>query len=264
MWRVIATQPIGVFDSGVGGLSVLREIRRLLPGEDLLYIADSGHAPYGERDEDFIEQRSTAIVDFLLAQGAKAVVVACNTATGVAVDELRARYSLPIVAIEPALKPAAQATTSGVISVLATARTLESEKFARLRERHASGVKVLEQACPGWVELVERGELDSDEARTQVMRHVQPSLDEGADVLVLGCTHFPFLRPLIEAVAGPLAKVIDPAEAVARELRRRLGEAGLLNAVSVGGEVFHSSGELRAAERVIEALWGRRVEVREL
>ena len=160
--------PIGVFDSGVGGLSVLREIRRALPHERLLYVADSLHAPYGERDEDFIATRADAIVDFLVAQGAKAIVIACNTATAVAVAALRSRHALPIVAIEPALKPAASLTRSGVVGVMATRQTLASDAFRRLAERHAPDVRLVLEPCPGLVEQIERGELTGTAAQARV------------------------------------------------------------------------------------------------
>jgi glutamate racemase len=221
--------PIGVFDSGVGGLSVLREIRRELPHEDLLYVADSGHAPYGDKPAEFIEQRAFAIADFLVREGAKALVVACNTATGIAVDALRAHWTLPVVAIEPAIKPAAFLTRSGVVGVLATSQTIASARFARLVERHRGGATILAQPCPGLAEFVERGELSGPATRSLVARCVGPLLDKGADTLVLGCTHYPFVIDEIRAVAGPHVEIIDPSRPVARELRRRLEEAGLLS-----------------------------------
>src|SRR6185436_18109387 len=173
--------PIGVFDSGVGGLSVLREIRRELPAEDLLYVADTANAPYGDRDAAFIRERSLAIVARLMEASVKAVVVACNTATGLAVDALRERYALPIVAVEPAVKPAALQTRSGVIGVLATTQTLASERFSRLVATHAAGVTVLTQPSPGLVERVEAGDLSSEQMRTLVARYVGPILARGAD-----------------------------------------------------------------------------------
>jgi glutamate racemase len=170
------SQPIGVFDSGVGGLSVLREIRRELPGEDLLYVADSGHAPYGDKPIDAIEARALAITDLLVAEGAKAVVVACNTATGAAVRLLRSRYGIPIVAMEPAVKPAVERTRSGVVGVLATRRTLESHKFALLLQQVAGGATVLLQPCPGLVERVEAGDLDGEGTRALLADYLTPLL----------------------------------------------------------------------------------------
>lgn len=224
-----AGDPIGVFDSGVGGLSVLREIRHLLPAERLIYVADSGHAPYGDKPPAYVQARAEHILDRLHAAGCKAVVVACNTVTGLSIQALRDRYpGWPLVAIEPAVKPAAAITRQGVIGVLATRNTVQSAGLARLIATHATGVRVLAQACPGWVERVERGELDGPATDAAVAEHVRPLLDAGADVLVLGCTHYPFLRPVIERVAGPGVTVLDPAPAVARELARRLHLQGLL------------------------------------
>jgi glutamate racemase len=223
-----ASSPIGVFDSGLGGLSVLREIRRILPCEDLIYVADSGYAPYGERPRDYIDRRTHAMVDFLVSEGVKAVVVACNTATSVSVDGLRARLELPIVAIEPAIKPAAAHTQSGVVGVLATTQTLAGSKFAHLVAEHARDVQVLSQPCPGLVERVEAGDLWSEETRALVERYVPPLITRGADTLVLGCTHYPFVRALVEEVAGPSVTVIDSAAPVAQQLRRRLADGGLL------------------------------------
>jgi glutamate racemase len=257
--------PIGVFDSGVGGLSVLREIRRLLPREDIVYVADSGHAPYGDQSKAFIERRAVAILNFFLEQHAKAVVVACNTATGMAVDALRSRYSLPIVAIEPAVKPAASMTTSGVVGVLATTQTIASERFSKLVERHASGVQVIAQPCPGLAEQVEKGEFSTAATRALVDQYVRPLIDKGADTIVLGCTHYPFLSDVIRDVAGPEVTLIDPAVAVARELRRRLEAEGLLSPASrEGREVFWTSGPTTDVGPVIAELWKRDVDVHEL
>lgn len=255
--------PVGVFDSGVGGLSVLREIRRELPGEDLIYVADSGYAPYGDRPEDYVRGRAVAIMEFLRAQNVKAVVVACNTATGIAVDALRARYTEPIVAIEPAVKPAAAQTRSGVVGVLATTQTLAGQKFAKLVNTHAGDVEVLTQACPGLVEKVESAELESDATRAIVEQYLQPLLERGADTIVLGCTHYPFVGDLIRDVAGPSVTVIDSAVPVARELRRRLQASGLLaQETRRGSERFWTSGSPDRVRSVIAQLWGGEVDVR--
>jgi glutamate racemase len=253
---VNAHRPIGVFDSGVGGLSVLREIRRELPAEDLLYVADSAYAPYGDQSDAVIEERSLAIAQFLLRHSAKAVVVACNTATSVAVEILRTRLTLPIVAIEPALKPAALTTRSGVVGVLATKHTLAGAKFAKLVETHAGTARVVTQPCSGWVEQVEKGELNGSATRAIVERDVAPVVAQGADVLVLGCTHYPFLTPVIRDVVGPTITIIDPAAAVARELRRRLETAKLpAPADCTGTERFWTSGSPEAVQPVLARLW---------
>ena len=258
-------RPVGVFDSGVGGLSVLRAIRRELPSERVLYVADSGYAPYGDRPREFIVARALALVNFLVGREVKAVVVACNTATGAAVDVLRARFDMPVVAMEPAVKPAALQTKSGVVGVLATTSTLSSAKFLDLVDRHGAGVQVLVQPCPGLVEQVEAGELNGARTRALVERFVQPLLAKGADALVLGCTHYPFLRPVIEEVAGAGVVVIDPANAVARELRRRLEAEGLLAPDGRAGRTqFWSSGPSDKASTVISQLWSNDVDVMEM
>lgn len=257
-----SNRPIGVFDSGVGGVSVLREIRRTLPAEDLIYLADSAYTPYGDRPAAIIIERSIAMVSLLEREGVKAVVVACNTATGVAVDTLRARFSLPIVAIEPAVKPAATLTRTGVFGVLATTQTLASERFLKLVNAHASGVRVVTQAAPGLVERVEAGELSSPATRALVAKYVQPLIERGADAIVLGCTHYPFLTSVIQEVAGPAVTVIDPAVAVARELRRRLQSDNLLAPdTRIGSERFLTTGPPEHTQDVIAQLWGRPVDV---
>ncbi len=201
--------PIGVFDSGVGGLSVLRHIRTILPAEDLLYLADSAHAPYGDRPAEWIRARSLALAEWLVAQGAKALVIACNTITAAASDLVRERLTVPVIAIEPAVKPAAAFTRSRVVGVLATTGTLESDRFASLLERFAAGIEVVAQPCPGLVEQIERGELETPATRALVQRFVAPLLARGADTIVLGCTHYPFVRGVIAQVAGPRVTLVD-------------------------------------------------------
>jgi glutamate racemase len=259
---VPASDPIGVFDSGVGGLSVLREIRRELPGEDLVYLADSAYAPYGDRSADFIAQRAGVMLQSLEAEHAKAVVVACNTVTGVAIEGLRARFSMPIVAMEPAVKPAAALTRSGVIAVLATSGTLSSSKFSTLVSRFGVGVEVLIQPSPRLVEQVEKGDVASGATRSLVEAYVRPLVAQGADVIVLGCTHFPFLSDLIQEVAGLGVTVIDPAVAVAREVRRRL-EMNQTLAVENrrGTERFWTTGSPTIVRPVMAGLWGADIDV---
>jgi glutamate racemase len=257
-----AASPIGVFDSGVGGLSVLREIRRELPHESLVYIADSGSAPYGDRPAAFIQERSVAVTRALVERGAKAVVVACNTATAAAVGVLRQTFELPIVAIEPAVKPAAAATRSGVVGVMATSATVSSTKLLRLVGQYPAPGGTEMQACPGLAEQVEQGDLESPATRALVEQYVRPLVDKGADTIVLGCTHYAFLEPMIGAVAGPGVTVIDPAPAVARELRRRLTVASLLAADdAIGSESYLTTGDPAQATRVMSQLLGRQIEV---
>jgi glutamate racemase len=255
--------PIGVFDSGVGGLSVLRDIRKELWNEDLLYVADSFHAPYGDKSAEFVEARSIAIAQFLVNQQVKAMVVACNTATSAAVAELRTRFSIPIVAMEPAVKPAVEKTQSGVVGVLATRRTVSSENFLNLLERFGAGVDIIVQPCPGLVEQVEVGDFSGDKTRSLIEQYIFPLLERGADTIVLGCTHYPFLHSLIQAMAGPGVAIIDPGEAIARELRRRLEQANLLSCEErLGMEWFWSSDSPDNAQALISHLWQAEVDVR--
>jgi glutamate racemase len=230
-------RPVGIFDSGLGGLSVVGPIRKLLPGESLLYVADSKHCPYGDKDEHFLRDRAAAIGDFLVDQGCKAIVVACNTASVASVGMMRERFKVPVVAVEPAVKPAAALTRSGVVGVLATRATLRSEQYAQLLARHAATLQVIGEACPGWVEAVERGELDSPATAAMVAERVDALLARGVDTLVLGCTHFPFLRPHVERAAGRAVTILDTGEPVARQLQRRLDAAGLLG--EAAGPVRH-------------------------
>ncbi len=212
---------IGVFDSGLGGLTVLARIRRELPAADLFYFADQARAPYGVRSLEDLAAISGRVSSWLLAQGASTITIACNTASAAALHRLRAMHpGVPFVGMEPAVKPAALTTSSGVIGVLATAATFQGELFASVVERHADGMTVLTRACPRWVELVEQGIVDGAEARAQVEVCLAPLLTGGADTLVLGCTHFAFLAPVIESVAGPGVTIVDPAPAVARQVKR--------------------------------------------
>lgn len=248
--------PVGVFDSGVGGLSVLGEIRRLLPNESLLYVADCGHIPYGEKTPEFIRQRCAIIADFLHHQGAKALVVACNTATVAGVADLRRDYPhWPIVGMEPAVKPAAAATRSGIVGVLATTGTLQSAKFAALLDRFATDVQVITQPCPGLVELIEAGDLDSPALRQLLLSYVEPLLAAGCDTLILGCTHYPFLKPLLKQMVPAHISLIDTGAAVARQLQRLLAERRLLAAGPASETRFWSSADPIHLRNILPALW---------
>ncbi|WP_151447107.1 glutamate racemase [Lacisediminimonas profundi] len=260
-----ANAPVGVFDSGVGGLSVLRPIRALLPHEDLLYFADSAHAPYGGKSEAEVAARAQAIAAFLLEQGVKAMVVACNTATAVAIDAIRKRYpSLPVVGVEPGLKPGAAATRCGKVGVLATEGTLASQRFQALRDQiaAATGAQFLAMPCPGLADQIEKGELRSAATAALVARFVTPLIRDGADTLVLGCTHYPFILPLIEesalaAADGKDITVIDTGTAVARQLQRLLEQRALLNAQTAPSALAafttgNSASLSRACERLLQ------------
>lgn len=255
---------IGVFDSGVGGLSVLQHIRRTLPHERLTYVADSGHVPYGDKSPEYIEQRSNALTRFLIGQGAEAIVIACNTATAAAVASLRSQFSIPIVGMEPAIKPAVAATRSGVVGVLATVGTLESARFAALLERYAGEVEIVTQGCPGLVEQVEQGELNSAKTRALIERYTAPLLDRGADTFILGCTHYPFLAPLIRDVAGDSVVLVDTGAAVARQLQYRIQTELPQRVTGDSSAQFFSSGDAGQASRIMSALWGETVSAKRL
>jgi len=250
---------VGVFDSGVGGLSVLHEIRRQLPDARLLYVADSAWAPYGERSQGFIRQRAFHIASFLLEQGSDALVVACNTATAAAVMPLRRQLPIPVVGMEPAIKPGVSASRTGIVGVLATSGTLGSARFAALLHRFGDRRRIVTQPCPGLVEQVERGELTGLKTRRLLNRYLQPLLRRGVDTLVLGCTHYPFLRPLIEEIAGSGVTVIDTGEAVARRLRHLLQAPEGREAQGECKASFWSSGNLRQGRATMSTLWGSEI-----
>jgi len=242
---------VGVYDSGVGGLSVLRAVRDLAPAEPLAYVADTAYAPYGERTAREVVQRALAVARYFVSRGAKAMVIACNTATTAAVAEVRARHpGLVVIGTEPAVKPAARLTRSGVIGVLATTGTLASPRFAELAQREAPEARILLAPCPQWVLMVERGVVDGDAALEQVRAPVRGLLEQGADVLVLGCTHFPFLTDAIRACAGAEVPVLETGPAVARQLQRQLESRGL--AAAPGGmgncELVASGDPVRLSE----------------
>jgi glutamate racemase len=248
------TATIAIFDSGLGGLSILREVCQRLPQHDLLYLADSAYCPYGPRPAAEVRARSLALGRWLVEQGAALLVVACNTASSAALDVLRAELPIAVVGMEPGLKPAAAATRSGRIGVLATSNTLAGARFAALVERYAEGVEVITQPCPGLVELVEAGELNSPAARALVERYVAPLLERGVDTLVLGCTHYPFLRSTIADIAGPHVAIVDTGPAVAWQVARVAAQRGL--AVGQGHAHFWTTGDsaqvTAAARRVLD------------
>jgi glutamate racemase len=257
--------PIGIFDSGVGGLSVLKAIRRALPDEHLIYVADSANAPYGNQDAAFITERTNVIARFLVAAQAKALVVACNTATVVAVEALRAWCPVPVIAMEPAIKPAVQGTTSGVVGVLATSHTVASASVARLCSQYGSNARILMMACPGLVECVERGERSGVATRSLLSQYIAPLLNAGMDTLVIGCTHYSFLIELMRDIVGPKVTLVDPAAAVARELTRRLGtHRRPATQAGMASERFVSSGSIALAQPVMSALWGENIIVHRL
>ena len=244
---------IGIFDSGSGGLSVYRELVKLLPRERYIYFSDNAHCPYGEKTAEYIQERAHVITDTLLGMGADIIVVACNTATAAAIASLRADYpDIPFIGMEPAVKPAALGTRSGVIGVLATAGTLKGSKYLHTRGQYEEDVRIVEHVGEGFVELVENGILDGPQAEETVRKSLQPLLEEGADIIVLGCTHYPFLRPVIERLAGPQVKVIDPAPAVARQTLRVLQEKGIPTGESTFSIDLYHSGEPESLQRIFQ------------
>jgi len=254
-------RPIGVFDSGVGGISVLKHIHTLLPHENLLYVADSKHAPYGNKTGEEITARCIEIADFLIAKNVKALVVACNTATAASIDILRAKYNCPIIGMEPAVKAAALASKNGIIGVLATVGTLKSAQFAALLENYGRNVYVVTQACVGLVECIERGEIESPETKALITKYCKPLLDEGADTIVLGCTHYPFVKQVIQEIVNDNITLIDTGAAVAKQLKLQLQEKDLLSISEQNAEVtFWTNSEAKNASEVTEKLWGNHVE----
>ncbi len=221
-------RPVGVFDSGIGGLSILAEIHRQLPAESVVYLADQAWAPYGERRLAEVRARAFAVVDHLLGRGSKALVLACNTASAAALHELRDVFpTVPIVGMEPAVKPAAEQSDGGIVGVLATQATFQGELYASVVDRHAASVRVMEQAGNGLVEMIEAGQLDGPEIEALLHGHLAPMLAAGVDTLVLGCTHYPFIAATISRILGDGVRLIDPAPAVARQLGRVLERSGV-------------------------------------
>lgn len=258
-------RPLAVIDSGVGGLSVLREVARQLPCENLLYLADTANCPYGPRSPDEIRTLAEGIVRFLGGQGAKLVVVACNTMSAAALAHLRARSALPIVGMVPAVKPAAAETNTGVVGVIATEATIQGELFAELVQRYASNVRVLTQTCPGLVQQVEAGALDGGQTEALLHRYLDPMLGQGIDELVLGCTHYPFLTPAIRRVVGDRVTIIDPSPAIARQTGRVLGQHRLQRSEGGGRpfRIYYTTGRPVTFRRLLRRLLGEDGDVRQ-
>lgn len=262
---------IGVFDSGEGGLSVLKEITRLLPEAEYIYYSDNAHCPYGEKSPEYIQDRARAITERLLKEGADVIVVACNTATAAAISVLRSEYSdassqevhdriqkltggrhdhICFIGMEPAVKPAALGTRTGVVGVLATAGTLKGSKYLKTKESVDDQVNVFEHVGRGFVELVEEGRLSGSEAEDVVKASLGPLLSAGADIIVLGCTHYPFLLPVLQKVAGPDIRFIDPAPAVARQLVHVLERDGMLSAGEASSALVRNASAVPSSPHV--------------
>jgi len=244
-------RPIGIFDSGIGGTSIWGEIETLLPFENCIYLADSKNAPYGEKSKEQILEFSIKNSEYLLAQGCKMIVVACNTATTNAIDFLRINYTVPFIGIEPAIKPAAINSKSKIIGVLATKGTLSSSLFHSTSKNHAAGITVLEQCGTGLVELIESGYLENEELYQLLVSYITPMLEKGMDYLVLGCTHYPYLIPILKKILPPNVMIIDSGQAVARQTKMVLDKNNLFNTSEKRGiHQFYTNGD----EKVIAAI----------
>jgi glutamate racemase len=262
------SDPIGVFDSGVGGLSVLGAIRRELPAERIIFLGDQAHVPYGSRSLEEVRWFSEQITRFLLEQDAKLVVVACNTASAAALHTLRELFpQTPFVGMEPAVKPAAERTQSGVVGVLATPATFQGALYASVLERFANGVQVLQATCPGLVEQIEKGQLEAYETRSILESALNPMTGQGIDTIVLGCTHYPFVIPLIQSIVGPQVNVIDPAPAIARQARRLLAASEILapeekpQTNSPAALQLFTTGEINKLQALLPRLLGESIPV---
>lgn len=248
-------RPIGVFDSGVGGLSILREIQHQLPGESVLYLADQANVPYGSKSLQLVRSYARGITSFLLDQGAKLIVVACNTASAASLQVLRSEFpTIPFVGMEPAVKPAAETTRSKVVGVLATPATFQGELYASVVERFTAGVRILPSTLPGLVKQIEAGDLEGDHTRLILERAIRPLLEDGADTLVLACTHYPLVMPLIREIAGPSVQVIDPSPAIARQTGRLLEQHELRADAEDNGVIrYLTSGSVEQLQSQLES-----------
>jgi glutamate racemase len=262
----MSNHSIGVFDSGFGGISVLRELRSILPNNNFVYVADSGNCPYGDKKPEFILERSNAITQFLINKGCRLIVVACNTATAHAIAYLRQNYTVPFVGMEPALKPAALNTKTGVVGVLATQGTFKGEHFKNTSQKYGKGINTEIQPGDGLVELVESNSVASSEAEVLVGKYIKPMLAKNADHIVLGCTHYPFLIPIIRKIVGEEVVIVDPAPAVARHAKNVLnelnGEEGVESAR--GKVVYYTSGNPSPMITFLENIGEGKVEVNKL
>jgi glutamate racemase len=250
------TGPIGIFDSGVGGLSVAREIRAALPAEDLLYVADTAYCPYGDRPIEEVRARALAVGRYLQDGGAKLLVAACNTATGAALEDLRATLSIPVVGLEPAVKTAIAQTRAGRVGVMATSGTLRSERFARLLRAHGDGVQVIAQACPGLADLIEDGHLDGEVLSSALAAVTRPLRDAGVDMVVLGCTHYAFVSGPLQRILGPGVTLVDSAPAIARRTVHLLDEAHARRVGGQGALSVLTTGDPEKVGPVVGRLWG--------
>ncbi|HEX5724282.1 MAG TPA: glutamate racemase [Longimicrobiaceae bacterium] len=260
----MSRRPVGIFDSGLGGLSVAREVHDDLPAEDLLYLADTAYLPYGDRSAEWVRGRTLAAGRWLEEEGAKVLVVACNTASAAALETLREHLAIPVVGLEPAVKPAAAATRNGRVGVLATAGTVRSARLQRLVESYAQGREVVLQGCPGLADAIEDGVLSGPELRARLEPYLEPLRRAGVDTVVLGCTHYVFVRDAIAAGLGPDVRLLDSGEAVARQTARVLEEQGLRETAGAGSIRFLTTGSAAEVGPVVARLWGAPLAVEEV
>lgn len=262
---MVSSNPIGMFDSGVGGLSVLKAIRDLMPAVNVVFVGDQKHVPYGSRSLEEVRYFSHEITRFLLSQGAEIIVVACNTASAAALTSLRQSFpDVKFVGMEPAVKPAAETTHTGVVGVLATPATFQGALYASVVERFANGVELLQSTCPGLVQQIEGGQLTGRKTQEILMTALHPMMKKNIDTIVLGCTHYPFVIPLIEEIVGEKVRVIDPAPAIARQVERLRGKADQQKFPSLGRLKFYTTGEKAKFKYSIEKLTGLIGDVEEL
>jgi glutamate racemase len=256
-----ASGPIGLFDSGVGGLSVAREIRRALPSEDLLYVADTAYCPYGDRPIEEVRSRALAVGRYVQDAGAKLLVAACNTASGAALEDLREALTIPVIGLEPAVKTAVARTRARRVGVMATSGTLRSDRFARLLRAYADGVQVLSQPCPGLADLIEEGHLEGEVLCARLEELTRPLREAGVDMVVLGCTHYLFVAPALESVLGPGVTLVDSAPAIAKRTAQILDQGHARGQGGVGSLRVLTTGEPEKVEPVVRRLWGEPVRV---
>jgi glutamate racemase len=251
----MSDSPIGIFDSGLGGLSVYKELISHIPNEQVIYFGDSGNAPYGPKSTDYIIKRSTEITEFLLSKGCKIIIVACNTATAAAISHLRAKFDTPFIGMEPAIKPAAKATKTGSIGVLGTQGTFSGRHYQNTKAKYANNVNVIYRVATGLVEYVEHGEKNDVYIAELLTKYIKPMLLENIDHLVLGCTHYPFLSDDIQKVAGSGVTLVNPANAVVRHTLSVLKMSGLLNTSKSNREdEFFTTGDIEKTKRIVDSI----------
>lgn len=257
---------IGIFDSGLGGLSVAREVQKILPGEDILYVGDCQNAPYGDQTEAFVIDRVLKIADFFVKHNAKAIVIACNTATAAAIDLLRTKVSIPVIGVEPAIKPAILHTKTGSVGVMATTRTISSARYQKLLTTYNpdNKINVVSMKCSGLMNCVENGAWNSPETLALIDKYTRPIKEANADFVVLGCTHYPFLKTQISQALGNKVTVYDPSPAVAKQVFSQLEKRGSLALSHQGTVRFLITGLTSKTSQIINLLWGKPVEAKDL